>query len=133
MTARIPALEEQRFVGMQDAPSVVAPVLPPGPRRPLQRALDGAPAAAHLGGDGRRAPALAVQGPRRVIARLPAGSALGCPGLLGRGRGRRGHRDGDRAVRQWHRLLTHRGIDGLQGAVMRGEDGLQGFRQVLVE
>src|SRR5439155_1238774 len=53
MTARIPALEEQRFVGIQDAPSVVAPVLPPGPRRHLQIALDGAPAAAHLGGGGR--------------------------------------------------------------------------------
>src|SRR5262249_51764588 len=131
VAAGIPALQEIVLIGIDDTASIVAPVLPPGPRRHLHIALNGTPAAAHLGGDGCRAPALAVQGPHLIIARLPAGSALGCPGLLGWGRGRRRHRDGDRAVRLWHRLLPQRGIDGLQGAVMRGEDGLQGFRQVL--
>ena len=133
MAARIPTLKEQRFVGMQAAPSVVASVLPPGPRRHLPIPLDGASAAAPLRGDGRGAPALAVQGPCLIVARLPAGGALGRAGFLGRGRGRRGPRDGDRAIRQGHGLLAPGGIDGLQGAVMRGEDGLQGFRQVLDE
>src|SRR5262249_59438181 len=87
MTARIPALQEIVLIGIDDTASIVTPVLPPGPRRQAQRALDGTPAAAHLGGDGCRTPALAVQGPCLVIARLPAGPPPGCPGPPRPGRG----------------------------------------------
>ncbi len=88
----VPALQEIRLIGIEDTPPIVAPVLRHGPRRHLQRPLDGAPAAAHLRSEGRRAPALAMQGPHRVIARLPTGGTLGHAGLLGRGRGRWGIR-----------------------------------------
>src|SRR5262249_57029782 len=87
VAAGIPALQEIVLIGIDDTASIVAPVLPPRPRRQAQRALDGTPAAAHLGGDGRRAPALMVQGPCLVIARLPAGPPPGCPGPPRPGRG----------------------------------------------
>ena len=104
----VPALQEIGFIGIEDTPPIVAPVLRHRPRRHLQIPLDGATAAAHLCGDGRRAPALAVQGPHLVIARLPAGGALGRAGLLGRGRGRRGHGDRARPIGQGHGLLALR-------------------------
>src|SRR6266404_5857507 len=70
----VPALQEIRLIGIEDTPPIVATVLRHGPCWHLQIPLDGPTAAAHLRGDGRRAPALAVQGPHRVIACLPASS-----------------------------------------------------------
>src|SRR5262249_50986648 len=58
----VPALQENSLIVNDEPSSLVAPLLRPGPRRHLQIALNGTPAAAHLGGDGCRAPALAVQG-----------------------------------------------------------------------
>jgi hypothetical protein len=106
-------------------------MLPPGPRRQVQRALNGAPAAAHLGGDGCRAPALAVQGPRLVIARLSLRRALGGLLLGACGEGRRWHRDRQRPIGQRDRLLMHGRIDRVEGGVMRGEDLVQGFPEIL--
>src|SRR5215813_12306901 len=57
VAAGIPALQEIVLIGIEDTPPIVAPVLPHGPRRHLQIPLDCAPAAAHLRGNGRRAPA----------------------------------------------------------------------------
>ncbi len=120
-----------RFIGIEDTPPIVATVLLHGPRRHLQIPLDGATAAAHLRGDGRRAPALAVQGPHLVIARLPAGGTLGRTGLLGRGRGRWGHRDCAGPIGQRHGLLVLRRVDGIERPAMRREHVGEGFGEVL--
>jgi len=45
--------------------------------------------------------------------------------------GRWWHRDRDRPIREWHGLLARRRIDRLQSMVIRREDLVQGFRQVL--
>src|SRR2546429_10032909 len=80
---------------------------------------------------GRDRPALTVQGPDLLIEGLPAGRALGGL-LLGAWRGGwRWHRHRDRAVRPRHGLLAHRRIDGLKDVVMRGEDLVEDFGQVL--
>src|SRR4029453_10428579 len=81
VAAGVPALQDIGLIRVEDAASIVATVLRHGPRRHLQIPLDGATAATHLRGDGRCAPALAMQGPRLVIARLPAGGRLGTAGL----------------------------------------------------
>jgi hypothetical protein len=47
------------------------------------------------------------------------------------GRGWGWHGDRERAIRQRDRLLAHRRIDRLQGVVMRGEDLVQGFPEIL--
>jgi len=52
--------------------------------------------------------------------------------LLGAsGGGRRWHRDRQRPIQERHGLLARRRIDRIEGMVMRGEDLVQGFRQVL--
>src|SRR5260370_25399040 len=86
------------LIGIEDTPPVVAPVLWHGPRRHLQIPLDGAPAAADLHGDGRRAPALAMQGPHLLIAGLPVRGALGRLLRGTRGRGWRWHGDRQRPI-----------------------------------
>jgi len=126
-----PALQEIRLIGIEDTPPIMAPVLPGGPGRHLEIPLDSATAAAHVHGDGRRAPALAVQGPHRVIARLPAGGALGRPGLLGRGRGRWGHWDGAGPIGPRHGLLVLRRVDGIERPARRREHVGEGFGEVL--
>ena len=88
---------------------------------------------AHLRGNGRDRPPLAVQRPHRVIGGLPLGRTLG--GLLlrtwRRGWGWHGHRD--RPIGERHRLLARRGIDGVQRGTLRREHLGQGFREILDE
>ena len=127
----IPALQEIRLIGIEDTPPIVALVLPDGPGWHLEIPLDRATAAADLRGDGHGAPALAVQGPDRVIACLPAGGALGCPRLLGWGRGGWGHRDRACPTGQRHGLLGLRRVDGVERPAMRREHVGEGFGEVL--
>src|SRR6266478_7584711 len=88
----IPAREDIVLRGIEDAPPVVAAMLPYGPRGQAQIALDGAAAAPDLRGDGGGKPALAVQGPHLVIERVPPGRTLGRLLLDKRGRGWGGYR-----------------------------------------
>src|SRR5262249_59388798 len=78
----IPALQEIRRIGIDDTPPIVAPMLPDRPGRQLHIPLDRAAAATDLRGNGHGAPALAGQGPHRVIAGRPARAARGRPSLL---------------------------------------------------
>ena len=66
-----------------------------------------------------------------VIARLPTGGTLGRAGLLGRGRGRWGHRDGAGPIGQRHGLLVRRRVDGIARPAMRREHVGEGFGEVL--
>ena len=131
--AGVPALEEIVFIGIEHAAAIAAAVLGHGPRRQPQIPLDGVPAVADLRGDGRDGPALAVQGPYRVIGGLALRRTLG--GLLlgawGRGWGWDGDRD--RPIGERHRLLARRRIDGVQRGVLRREHLGQRFREILDE
>jgi hypothetical protein len=133
VAARIPALEERSFVGLQQAAAAVTPPVATHKGGGLEISLHGARTDPHLLGDGGDRPALAVQGPDLLIHTLPARLALG-GALLGRcGRLCRGHGYRDRPLGHRHRLLAQRGIDRIEHLAMRGEDLIQGFRQVLEE
>src|SRR5262249_14241251 len=60
VAAGVPALQDIGLIRGEDAASIVAAMLPPGPRRQVQIPLDGARATAHLRGDRHDRPALAV-------------------------------------------------------------------------
>ena len=72
-----------------------------------------------------------MQGPHVVIEGLPAGRALRRPLLRGPGRGPGGHWERDGAVGEHDRLRAQGRIDGVKGLVMRGEDLVQGFPEIL--
>src|SRR2546425_5509442 len=85
VAAGVPALQDIGLIRVEDAASIVAAMLPHRPRRQVQIPLDGATAAAHLGGNGHARPALAVEGPDLLVARPSLRRALG--GLLFRAGG----------------------------------------------
>ena len=111
----------------------MAAVLRRRPRRHLEIPLDRTWATPHLGGNGDDGVPLAVQAPHCVIACLPDRCTL-CGLLRGlRWRGGRRHRDGQGPVGQRNRLSALLGVDSVEGLGMRGQDGFQGFPEILQE
>ena len=85
MAARIPALEQRRFVGVQQAAPAVTPLFAPRKRGGLQVTLHGAQTDPKVLGNGGDGPALAVQRPDLFMRALSVRLALG-RALLGRRR-----------------------------------------------
>jgi hypothetical protein len=129
--ARIPACEEILLIGIEHTAPIRTAMLRHRPRWQAQIPLDGVPAATDLRGNGWDRPALAVQGPHRIIGGLAVGRALGRLLLGERGSGWGWHRDRHRPIGERHRLLAHHRIGRTEGVVMRGEDLVQTCCQIL--
>src|SRR5262249_46632675 len=67
VAARIPALEEIVFIGIEETAPIVAAMLPHRPRRHLQIPLDRATATPHLRRNRHNRPALTVQSPHLIV------------------------------------------------------------------
>lgn len=80
---------------------------------------------------GPRRPALVVQGPDLLMQRLPAGVVLRGALLLRPGHVVGRHRHGECPIRERHRLLALRRIDGGEDMTLRDEHLLQGFPEIL--
>ena len=76
-------------------------------------------------------PALAVEGPDLLVARLSLRRALGGLLLDKRGRGWGWYRHGDCPIGERDRLLAHRLIDRMKGVVMCSEDLVERFPKIL--
>jgi hypothetical protein len=81
--------------------------------------------------NGARRPALVVQGPDLLMQRLPAGLVLRGALLLRPGHVVGRHRHGECPIRERHRLLALRRIDGGEEMTLRDEHLLQGFPEIL--
>jgi hypothetical protein len=81
--------------------------------------------------NGPRRPALVVQGPDLLRQRLPAGLVWRGALLLRPGHVVGRHRPGECPIRERHRLLTLRRIDGGEDMTRRDEHLLQGFPEML--
>ena len=120
--ARIPALEERGFVGIQQAAAAVSPPLAPHKGGGLELPLHGARTDPDVLGNRADGPSLAVQGPDLLIHTLPARLALGGALLGRRGRVCQGHGHYDHTIGHRHRLLAQRRIDRVEHLAMGGED-----------
>ena len=131
MAAGIPALEEIRFIGVEDTVPEVAATFAPRKRGGPEIALHRAQTQPDLLRNGRGRPALAVQGPDLRHA-APAGVPGAAPRAAAPGSGRSGVA---RARRPSHRAAARAagapGIDGVEGLAMRGEHLVQGFPEIL--
>jgi hypothetical protein len=122
VAARIPALEERGFVGIQQAAAAVTPPLAPQKGGGLEIPLHGARTNSNMLCDGGDRPALAMQGLDLLIHMLPARLALGGALLGRRGRVCRRHGYYDHTIGHRHRLLAQRRIDHVEHLAMGGED-----------
>ena len=107
VAARIPALEEIRFIGVEHTVPAVAAPFAPRKRGAPEIALHRAQTQPDLLGNGRGRPALAVQGPDLRMQRLPAGLALRRALLRRQGDVVGWHGHGHRPIGQRHGLLAH--------------------------
>src|SRR5262245_35779524 len=116
IAAGIPALEQIRFIGVEQTGPRVAAALASRKRGGPEIALHRPETQPHVLGNGRARPSLLMQSPELRMQRLPVCLAL--PRTLLRGRGGLcgwWHGHCDHPIGQHHGLLALQGIDGIEG------------------
>jgi hypothetical protein len=131
IATRIPALQEIRFIGVEQTVSVIAATFAPRKRGASEVALYRAQTHSEVLRNGRSRPPLTVQGPDLRMQCLPACLALHRALLYGPWNvmGWQGH--SHRLIGQRHGLLAHQVIHGIESLPMREEHLVQGFPEIL--
>src|SRR4029453_3736541 len=131
MAAVIPAFEQIRFIGGQQAAPPIAPSFAFRKRRRVEVAKYRAPPHPELVGNGLARVALVPQGPDLLVARHPLCPAAGGFGLdQGRGEWPWDRRD-DSPVVWGHHRMAHGLIDSLEGGALPTEHLLKDLGEVL--